>query len=128
MSGPYAKSRDAAGAIAPYRIIKHGATDYAVLQAAAATDAICGVTQQLGAAQGQRVDVAIGGVETEVEYGGIVTRGDPLTSDANGKAVKAVPVAGQVVRTIGFADVSGVAGDVVPFTFALGVIATPAAP
>jgi hypothetical protein len=43
-----------------------------------------------------------------VVYGGAITRGDPLTSDGNGKAVKAV--AGQSI--VGYAMISGVASDI----------------
>jgi hypothetical protein len=125
------KTRLAGGAIAPFRIVAHGAADHTVLQAAAATNALCGLTQQLGAsAAGKQVDVFVHPGEhgqPEVEYGGIVTRGDPLTSDAAGKAIKAEAVAGSTVRIIGFADVSGVAGDIVAFQFAPGVIYAPAA-
>lgn len=45
----------------------------------------------------------------EVEYGGNVTRGDLLTSDANGKAI-ATTTAGN--RIIGIAMASGVSGDI----------------
>lgn len=121
MSNPdFFKSRTAGAAIAPYRVLKHGAADLTVVQAAAATDALYAVSQQLGAdAAGDRIDVCLGGLP-EVEYGGVVTRGDPMTSDANGKAVKAEPAAGSNVRIIGFAEVSGVAGDIVAFQFAPG--------
>ncbi|EHN77499.1 hypothetical protein SMCF_2974, partial [Streptomyces coelicoflavus ZG0656] len=46
-----------------------------------------------------------------VEYGGPVTRGARLTSDAEGRAVAAAPAAGQTVEIIGRAMVSGVLGD-----------------
>lgn len=108
---------DAGAAIAAYRIIKHGADDDNVVQAAAVSDAIIGVTNLLGAASGERVDVIEHGV-AEVEFGGTVVRGDPLTSDANGKAVKAAPSAGVNNRIVGFAKVSAVSGDIAPIRVA----------
>jgi len=102
----------AAAVIAPYRIVKFGVDDNHVVQSAAATDALIGVTGQLGAlAAESRVDITLSGV-VYVEYGGVVTRGDPLTSDAKGMAVVAIPAAGVNNRIIGFAMVSGVLGDV----------------
>ena len=94
------KSRNAGGAITRYRITKYGAADGEVLQAAAATDALNG-----------RVDISVNGL-ANVEYGGVVTRGDELTSDAVGRAVAAAPGAGSNVNIIGYAEVSGVSGDI----------------
>ncbi len=115
------KSRRATTAIPPYRIVKPGAADGEVALATAATDALMGTTGQLGAASGERVDVDLGGMP-EVELGGTVAAGDPLTADANGKAVKAVPAAGANVRIIGFSDTSGTAGAVITYLHALGVM------
>lgn len=112
MSNPgLIKGRVAGAAIAAYRIVKHGAADNQVLQAAAATDALCGVTTSLASPSGAVIDVIKSDI-AEVEFGGVVTRGTPLTSDADGKAVAAAPAAGANVRIIGFAEVSGVAGDI----------------
>lgn len=116
------KTKTAGGAIAAYRIVALTTTDNQVVQAAAATAALCGVTQQLGAdAAGDPVDIAKGGLP-EVTLGGIVAAGDPLTADAEGKAIKAAPAAGSNVRIIGFAEVAGIAGDRIPFQFAPGVM------
>lgn len=103
------KAFDAGAAVPAYTIIKLGANDGTAVPSAAATDALLGVSTSLPAALGERVDAILVGV-AEVRYGGPVTRGDLLTSDANGKAVKAVAGAG--VRTIGVAMQSGVADDV----------------
>lgn len=106
------KSYTAEGVIPPYRIVKFGAADGGVLVAAAATDKLIGVTGRLGlAAIGDRGDVGRLGID-EVEYGGAVASGDPLTSDAVGRAVVAAPAAGANVRIIGFAEVAGVLGDI----------------
>ena len=46
-----------------------------------------GISGRLGASvSGDRCDVTRAGLE-EVQYGGTVAAGDPLTSDANGKAI-----------------------------------------
>lgn len=101
----------AGAAINPNQIIKFGTDDTTVIPAAAATDELIGVTGAIGANQGDRIDATLIGVE-EVTYGGNVTRGDMLTSDANGNAITAAPVAGANVRIIGVAMVSGVNGDI----------------
>lgn len=103
----------AEAAIAAYRIVKPGASDGSVLQGAAATDALLGVCESVGPAIGERCDIVKAGI-ADVEFGGTVTRGAPVTSDANGKAVAAAPAAGSNVRVIGFAEVSAVAGDIAP--------------
>lgn len=105
------KNFRATGLIEPYRIVKFGAADTDVTQAAGAADASFGVSIELQALAGERVDVAISEI-ADVRYGGNVTRGDFLTSDAQGRAVVATPAAGVSVRTIGVAMVSGVLNDV----------------
>lgn len=123
MSNPtLTKSRRAAGALAAYTIVKHGASDGEVALSVAATDAHCGVVGQLGAkATGDRVDIHMAGL-VEVKLGGIVAAGDPITADGAGKGVKAQPAAGANARHIGFADTAGIAGDVINVLFAPGVI------
>ena len=101
----------AGAAINPNSLVKFGSDDNTVVPAAAATDAIIGVVNNVGAASGDRVDVIMIGA-AEVEYGGNVTRGDLLTSDANGNAITAAPVAGANARLVGVAMVSGVSGDI----------------
>ena len=101
----------AEGAIAAYRIVKPGAADGGYLQAAAATDFLMGVCESVGPASGERLDVVKAGI-ADVEFGGTVTRGGPVTSDATGRAVAAAPGAGANVRIIGFAEVSAVVGDI----------------
>ncbi len=105
------KAGSAEAAINPYRIVKFGAADGGYVQAAAATDYLAGVCESVGPASGERLDVVKAGI-ADVEFGGVVTRGQPVTSDANGKAVAAAPAAGSNVRIIGFAEVSAVAGDI----------------
>jgi hypothetical protein len=105
------RTYNAGGTIAARRIVKFGNADHTVVQGAAATDAMIGVSADLGAGSGERIDVHLSGV-AEVAYGGDVTRGALLTSDSNGAAVAAAPAAGANVAVIGRAMVSGVSGDV----------------
>lgn len=112
------KTLDAEGDIAPYRICAHGTADYAVKQATAATDALMGTTDELGKQANGRVDVCMGWLP-EVEAGGTLAAGDPITSDANGKAVKAT-IGGS--RIIGFAMTSASSGDIIPYQFAPGTL------
>ena len=111
----------AGAAIAAYRITKAGAADGEVLQGAAATDFLNGINDSVAPASGERVDIVKSGI-ADVEYGGNVTRGQPLTSDADGKAVAAAPAAGANVRIIGFAEVSGVSGDIIPVAISLSML------
>jgi hypothetical protein len=106
-----ARNFKAEAAITAFTIVKHGAADGNVLQAAAATDKLIGVTTDVGPAINERTDVILSGI-ADVLYGGTVARGDLLTSDASGRAVTAAPAAGVNNRIIGFALVSGVVGDV----------------
>lgn len=115
----------AGGNVKPWRIVKFGSADYQAVQAAANTDLMFGVSyfpqafndpikpgQLLTDVQvlaNERFDVVMTHV-AEVEYGAAVTRGQYLTSDAQGRAIPAIPGAG--VRVIGMAMLSGVLGDI----------------
>ena len=99
----------AGGAITGNRFVKFGSGDRLIVQAAAATDAILGVSD-LTSAQDENVDVCLTGI-FPVTYGGNVTRGDLLTSDSSGRAIVAAPAAGVNHRIAGIAMVSGVSGD-----------------
>ena len=117
------KNFEAEGEIGPYVIVTHGTADYAVKAATGATVALVGTTDDLGKLSNGRVDVCTGGIP-EVALGGTVAAGDPLTSDASGKAVKAT-AAGN--RILGFALVSGASGDIIPYQYSLGTLAVAAA-
>jgi len=105
------KNLKATGAIAERRFVKFGSNDGEVVQAAAATDSIIGVcVQPGGAASGDRCDVQLGGI-AEVEFGGSVTRGGPVTSDGSGKAVAAAPAQGVNNRLGGIAMNSQASAD-----------------
>lgn len=115
------KNYTAEGAIAAHRIVKPGSADGKAAQAAAATDYLMGVCEAVGPADGERCDITKSGI-ADVEYGGAVTRGQPVTADADGKAVAAAPAAGSNVRIVGFAEVSAVAGDIGPLLIAPGLM------
>jgi hypothetical protein len=104
------KTFTAEGAITAKRIVKVGASDGGALQAAGSTIPFLGVSDSIGAASGKSCDVITHGF-ADVEYGGVVAYGDPLTSDSVGRAVKAEFAAGQIVHIIGFAMQAGVLGD-----------------
>jgi hypothetical protein len=109
----------AQGAVGAFRIVKQGTVDTTCAVAAAATDALIGTSDSLAKDDTEIVDVDLRGV-SQVVLGGNVARGDPLTSDANGAAIKAAPAAGSNVRIIGFAEVSGVAGDIATYHRSVG--------
>lgn len=97
-------------AVVKHRIVKRDTADDLVIHAAAVGDAMFGIAQH-AAAIGERVRARLYGI-SEVEFGGTITQGELLTSDANGKAVAAAPAAGVNNRVIGIAMVSGVDGDI----------------
>ena len=117
------KNFEAEGEIGPYVIVTHGTAGYAVKAATGATVALVGTTDELGKLSNGRVDVCTGGIP-EVALGGTVAAGDPLTSDASGKAVKATAAG---TRILGFALVSGASGDIIPYQYSLGTLAVAAA-
>ena len=98
-------------AIPKRRIVKFGASDIGVVLGTAATDLSIGVSSEIDSAIGESCDVLMSRIG-EVEYGGVITRGQKLTSDATGRAVAAAPGAGVNAHVIGTAMVSGVAGDI----------------
>jgi hypothetical protein len=105
------KNFTAEAAIAPYRIVKFGSDEGKVVQATAATESLLGVTTLISADVNERTDVILMGA-AEVEFGGNVTVGAYLTSDANGKAIVAAPAAGTNNGIIGKAMVAGASGDI----------------
>lgn len=120
------KSFRAASAVAQYLIVRAVANGE-VAKAGAGTHAVIGVADGMGvAAAGGMLDVVQAGW-AEVKLGGDVSFGDPLTANADGEAVEAAPVAGSVIRTVGFAMADGQDGDVIPVHVVPGMISTPAA-
>lgn len=83
------KNYEADGAISPCRILVLADADDEMSQAAGATELLVAISEALtGIADGERVDCIMAGL-ADVEYGGTVTRGQPLTADVDGKAVAA---------------------------------------
>jgi outer membrane protein assembly factor BamB len=108
----FCKSFVAGGAINPFRLFTAGASAGLVIQATGPTVPLLGIVDILGAVvAGDRTDGVLYGA-MEVEYGGAVAYGDPLTSDTLGRAVKANYVAGAAVCIIGYAMDAGVLGDI----------------
>lgn len=104
------KSFPTLAAVAGFSIVR--AAVGGVQASGANTHPSIGVADSMGAAAGGMLDVVQAGWG-EVRAGGPVAFGDPLTSDAQGRAIKAVPAAGVVVRTIGFAMADADANDII---------------
>ena len=99
--------RMVAGAdMAEYKLVKFGANDDQAILCDDDDEVIVGVTL-MSAKNGEWVDVQMSGI-AEVEYGGAVTRGAHLTSDANGDVIVTTTA---TANTIGFATVAGADGD-----------------
>lgn len=105
------KNFTASGAIAARRIVKFGAGDQLASQASAATDLSIGVSAELDAADGERVDVHLSGL-VPVRFGGNVGRGKKVTADASGRAIEAAPAGGANAQVAGIAMVSGALDDI----------------
>jgi hypothetical protein len=125
-SQSYVRAYKGSAAITAYTIVKFGAADDTVSPAAAATDLLIGVANELGLsasdqAQGATLDVIQAG-PAEVVLGGTVTRGQKLTANSSAQAVAAAPAAGSNVQVIGIAMKSGVSGDIIPVLVAPSVM------
>lgn len=107
----------------PYHIatFADGANDKTVENAADGQEPFIGVFNSLGGDAGDMVDVHKAGIG-EVVLAGPVAAGDLITSDADGKGIKAVATAGQTIRIVGYAEEPGVAGDIIEVWVALGLL------
>jgi hypothetical protein len=108
-TGFLTKALTATAAVGKRLLVAYGAADGTCVQASGATAKIVGVSENIDHVAGERVSVFKVGNTADVVYGGTVARGDPITSDANGRAIKAT-AAGQYC--VGDAEVSGVVGDI----------------
>ncbi len=88
MKPTFIKGYRADTVIAPYRFLAYSPDAGGVIQSTNAADAKMGLSDSLGADEGQQADVIRQGIG-EVEYAANIAPGDPLTSDADGKAVVA---------------------------------------
>jgi hypothetical protein len=109
-----------AGADIPARTIVKFSADGVVVPAAAADDAMIGISAELDVVNGERVDVHLVGI-TEVVFGGAVARGGAITSDANGNAIAADAHPTGAQRIVGFALVAAAQGDVASVLIVQGV-------
>lgn len=102
------KNFTAEGLIEKRRLVTFGIKEGHVARAGVGAK-LLGTTAIRGASGADvRVDVCLDGIR-EIEFGGVVAYGDPLTSDAEGRAIKAEPAGGVTVPVIGTAlDVGGV--------------------
>lgn len=108
MTAGMLKMLKSGGAVATaFTIAKHGADDDHAIVATAATDGLLGIFQETASAAEAEMSIMLSGI-SPVVYGGVVTRGDPLTSNATGQAI--VATVGQNI--IGYATISGVANDI----------------
>lgn len=79
---------------------------------AAITDQIFGVLQD-EPLSGEAAEIVSTGI-TKVVAGGTITAGDPIGTDANGKAVKVTVGTDTTKYAVGYALDSAVSGDIVP--------------
>lgn len=116
-----------AAAIAGCLIVRFSdaANSQTVGVSSANSQALLGVSDRMGAEIGGMLDVHRDGL-APVQLGGTVAAGDPLTSDANGKAIKAVAAAGATIRIVGWADQPGVANDIIDAFISPGILHEPA--
>lgn len=123
MNPTFIRSYKASAAITGNRIVafSDAANSSKVAQATGSSSPLCGIADRLDAAQDAMCDVHRGGI-CEARLGGTVEAGDPLTADADGKAIKAEAAAGTTVWIVGYADAPGVADDIIDVLFAPGVL------
>lgn len=121
-TGFLTKSLTATTAIPARTLVKYGAADGTGVPAVDGAAFIAGVSSNIDTAIGERCSVFKTGNIADVIYGGNVARGDPLTADASGRAIKAVPSTGANVFIAGYAEVSGVANDIGSIEIAPGVM------
>ena len=107
-TGFLTKGYTATTAIPARTLVKFGGADGTVVPSAAATDSGIGVSSDIDTAVGERCDVFMNGNIAPVVFGGTITRGAAVTSNATGQAVAAAT--GN--RAVGSAEVSGVSGDI----------------
>lgn len=119
MSNPkLLKNYMAESAISPYRIVKFGSTDGKVVPAAAATDLLVGVTNDVGPAINERCDVVHCGIAF-LEAGAAITRGSSITSDASGRGIATTTTGNRVIGNA--LDAAAAAGDIIRILIAPSV-------
>ena len=112
------KTYTAGAAVKARRFIKFGAKDGVVLQAAAAGEAVIGVSERFDVADKGDVDVIHEGI-ADVEAGAAVVRGALVGPNADGKAITANAAD---ARVGGVALKSAADGDYFPIKVVLGQV------
>lgn len=110
---------EAAQDVAPFRIVRiTGNTGFVTNGSNSNTALLIGVSDAMGGTAGGMVDVHLDGT-ADVEVGGVVPAGQPVTANATGQAVASTAGAGR--RIIGFALQHGTAaGDIIKVRLAPG--------
>lgn len=96
----------AAGAVSQYRLMAFGEEANTAKQATATTDKLIGVSTRLNQTAGEHIDIVRSGI-APVMYGEALKRGDWVTADVQGRAVKAT----DKQACIGIAEQDGDADD-----------------
>lgn len=119
------KSYLTTAAVARRRIVVFSA-DNKVAQAAAATADLIGISDMsANVASGAAADIRRTGI-AELDLAGAITRGKPVTADADGKGVLCNPAAGTSASYIGFLEaVTGANGDIGDVFICPGRLTTP---
>lgn len=121
MPAPSTFGVKASAAVAAWHIVAHGASIGLCVQATAGTALLLGVSDNLPKADGEMVDIQAEPIG-EVTFGATVAAGDKLTSDSQGRAIKAVPTSGQTLFVIGLAYEAGTVGQVKRYLRAPGSV------
>jgi hypothetical protein len=107
------KEVNTSGTVAQYTLATPGADDNTCVQASGVTALMEGVFQFAPTTDQPQVRIRMSGISW-VQISAPVTRGQPITSDANGNGVPAAPAAGTNNYIIGYALGSGAAGQLIP--------------
>jgi hypothetical protein len=122
MQDGFYKSRRAANAIGANLLVAYTGNADEVALAVSANAPIAGVNDNINVPAGQLADVQMTQLG-DVRFGaGGVAPGDPVTADAQGRAVKAVKQAGAVVYVAGIAQRPQLEGDIGPILLAPSMI------
>ncbi|GAA4648147.1 hypothetical protein GCM10023116_18760 [Kistimonas scapharcae] len=84
------------GVLQGRRLVTFGTGRMTVRQANAASDALIGITTQIGSENNGRVDVIVSGI-TEAVAGGTLSKGTVLTSNSEGKVITATQAADRII-------------------------------
>lgn len=122
MQDGFYKSRRAATAIGASLLVAYTANADEVQLAVSANTPIAGVNDNVAVPVGSLADVQMTQL-ADVRFGaGGVAPGDPVTADAQGRAVKAVKQAGAIVYVAGIAQRPQLEGDIGPILLAPSMI------